>query len=160
MNRQNGFGVIAAIVILVIMALLASAIVSLSSTQQITSAQDVMSAKAWQAARAGNEWGLYKALNSSTPLDAWKTCPNGAGKLSQTLDLTLDTGFQVTVTCESWPYKEGESGSPLVARDVRVFQIKAIACPATTPVSTCPAANASVSGVAYIERTRVVLATN
>lgn len=148
---QKGFGAIAAIVILVILALLAAAIVSIGSTQQLTSAQDVMSAKAWQAARAGNEWGLFKALSTTTPADAWKTCNN----LSQTLDLTADTGFNVTVTCNSWNYNEGET-TPGVAQSVRVYRISAIACPA----ATCPVTNASVAGAGYIERTRVVLATN
>ncbi|TRZ97734.1 MAG: hypothetical protein D4R84_04745 [Rhodocyclaceae bacterium] len=84
MSRQQGFGAIAAIVILVILAVMGAAIVGISTSQQISSAQDVMSAKAWQAARAGNEWGLFKALSSTTPADTWKTCSN----LTQTIDLT------------------------------------------------------------------------
>lgn len=150
-GNQRGFGAIVAIVILVILAVLAAAIVSLGTTQQMTSAQDVMSAKAWQAARAGNEWGLFKALSTTTPADTWKTCSN----LSQTLDLTSDTGFYVTVSCDSWPYNEGES-VPGTAQTVRMYRIKAVACPATT----CPASDASVAGAGYIERTRVVIATD
>jgi MSHA biogenesis protein MshP len=145
MNRQKGFGAIAAIVILVILAVLAAAIVSLSTTQQITSAQDVMSAKAWQAARSGNEWGLYKALKTGS-------CIAAPGS---TIDLSADTGFHVTVTCDSWTYNEGET-VPGTARLVTVYRITAVACPA----AACPASNASVAGVGYVERTRVVLATN
>lgn len=145
MNRQHGFGAIAAIVILVILALLAAAIVSLSATQQITSAQDLMSAKAWQAARAGNEWGLYQALKNGT-------CVAAPGS---TVDLSADTGFRATVTCDSWTYSEGET-IPGTARIVTVFRITAVACPA----AVCPASDVSVAGVGYVERTRVVLATN
>lgn len=145
-GNQQGFGAIVAIVILVILAVLAAAIVSLGTTQQMTSAQDVMSAKAWQAARAGNEWGLYQALKGT-----WTSC-SGA---SQPLDLTADTGFHVTVSCDSWPYNEGES-VPGTAQTVRLYRIKAVACPATT----CPASDASVAGAGYIERTRVVIATD
>lgn len=144
MTRQRGFGAIAAIVVLVILAVLAVAIVSVSTTQQITLAQDVMSAKAWQAARAGNEWGLYRALKGSSCV----------GSLGTTLDLTADTGFHVTVYCDSWLYKEGES-VPGTAQTVRIYRIRAVACPATT----CPALGASVAGAGYIERTRVVIAT-
>ena len=151
MKRQWGFGAIAAIVILVILAVMGAAIVGISTAQQISSAEDIMSAKAWQAARAGNEWGLYKALNSTTPADTWKTCSN----LTQTIDLTADTGFYVTVTCNSWAFNEGES-TPGVARVVRVFRITAVACPA----ATCPAIDASAAGLGYIERTRTTLATN
>jgi len=155
MNRHQGFGAIAAILIVVILAALAAAIVSISTTQQVTSAQDVMSARAWQAARAGNEWGLYKALSIATPTDTWKTCPNDPAGLSQTLDLTSETGFHVTVTCESWPYREGES-VPGMPQPVRVYRITAIACPA----ATCPVNDASAAGIGYIQRARRVLATD
>ena len=165
MMRQQGFGAIAAIVILVILAVLSAAIVSVGTTQQTGSAQDVMSARAWQAARAGNEWGLYQALKGS-----WKEgaasdlCPAG-GALGpgtaappQTLDLTADTGFNVTVTGECWRYNEGET-VPGTVKTVLIYRIRAVAC----PLATCPAAGAdlaAVAGVGYVERTRVVLATN
>lgn len=147
MSRQRGFGAIAAIVVLVILAVLGAAIVSIGTTQQMTSAQDVLSARAWQAARAGNEWGLYQALKGT-----WTNC-SGA---TQELDLTADTGFHVTITCDSWEYNEGES-VPGTPQTVRMFRIKAVACPAA---ASCPLSDANVAGAGYIERTRVVLATN
>ena len=151
MSRQRGFGAIAAIVILVILAALAAAIVSLGATQQLTSAQDVMSAKAWQATRSGNEWGLFRALSTTTPADTWKTC-NG---LSETLDLSAQTGFHVTVFCDSWLYNEGES-VPGTAQTVRIYRVTAVACPVATG---CTGTNDG-SSPGYVERTRVVLATN
>ena len=143
MRSQQGFGAIAAIVVLVILALLAAAIVSVGTTQQITSAQDVLAARAWQAARAGNEWGLYQALKRSS-------CD------SAELDLSASTGFHVTVTCESWQYKEGESVAG-TAKTVSVYRIKAVACPVATG---CPALDARAAAPGYVERTRVVLATD
>jgi MSHA biogenesis protein MshP len=164
MKRQQGFGAIAAIVILVILAALAAAIVSLGTTQQMTSAQDVMSARAWQAARAGNEWGLYQALRVT---GAWyegaasDPCPAGGAlgegtAVSQTLNLTsaTDTGFYVTVTGSCWRYNEGES-APNTHQSVQIYRIKAIACPA----ASCTGTNDG-SSPGYVERTRVVLATN
>lgn len=153
MKHQHGFGAIAAIVVLVILAVLAAGIVSISTTQQMTSAQDVMSAKAWQAARAGNEWGLYQALKTQDWAGAGTTC-NTASR-SATLDLSAGTGFHVTVSCDSWPYREGES-VPGTPKPVRIYQIRAVACSATT----CPASDPSVAGAGYIERTRVVIATD
>ena len=156
MRRQLGFGAIAAIVVLVILALLAATIVSISTTQQITAAQDVQSARAWQAARAGNEWGLYKALKkeawSVNPADTCITAPRNA-----TLDLTADTGFFVTVTCTSLPYREGEDDATLQPLPLTVYQVSAVACPVA---AGCPANGAAVAGAGYIERTRVVLATD
>ena len=149
MKRQRGFGLIAAIVVLVIFASLSAAIVAVSSTQQVTSAQDVMSARAWQAARAGNEWGLYQALKGS-----WANCSNA----SETLDLTADTGLHVTVFCDSWPYNEGES-APGTANVVRIYRIEAMACPIST-CSASPLDSAVVAGAGYVERTRVAIAVN
>ena len=143
-RRQGGFGAIAAIVVLVILAVLAAAIVSLATTQQITVAQDVQSARAWQAARAGNEWGLYQALRS------------GSCAAANTLDLRSSTGFYVTVSCKSWPYNEGES-VPGTQNQVIVYRIVAIAC----PVSDCSAVAAGTAAApGYVERRRVVVATN
>ena len=48
---QRGFGAIVAIVILVIMATISAALVRLGTTQQVTSTQDILSARAWQTAR-------------------------------------------------------------------------------------------------------------
>lgn len=162
-NSQHGFGAIAAIVILVILALLAAAIVSISTTQQMTSAQDVMSARAWQTAKAGNEWGLYQALRTTgawTEGAASDLCPAGGAlgqgvQVAQTLNLTANTGFQVTVTGSCWRYNEGET-APGVPQTVRMYRITAVACPA----AACPVANATVAGAGYVERTRVVIATN
>ena len=81
MNGQRGFGAIMAIVIIVILAALAAAMINFSTVQQTTSAQDILSAKAWQAAKAGNEWGLYQALKNTS-------CVGGAGT---TLNLSAAT---------------------------------------------------------------------
>lgn len=151
MTRQRGFGAIAAIVVLVILALLSAAITSISTTQQTTAAQDVLSARAWQTARAGNEWGLFQALQGGT----WSGAACDAATLTQTLDLTAETGFFVTVSCRSWSYSEGED-APGAPHTVRVYRITAVACPA----AVCPVTDATVAGVGYIERTRVVVATD
>jgi len=130
--RQHGLGMIAAIIILVILASLAGAIASFSTTQHTTSAQDVLATRAWQAAKSGNEWGLYQALKA-----------DNCGQ--QTLDLSVDTGFWVKVSCAQKSYTEGESSMVF-------YTITAVAC--NRP--TCPVADAS--SVNYVERTRIVIA--
>lgn len=151
MRVQRGFGAIAAIVILVMLASLAAAIVSVGTSQHLTSAQDVMSAKAWQASRAGNEWGLYKALKGET----WGAGTCDTASRTAQMDLRADSGFNVSVYCDSWQYNEGEDPGP-VNKQVRIYRIRSVACPA----ASCPASDASVAGVGYIERTRVVVAAN
>lgn len=152
-HRMRGLGVIAALVVLILLSALAAAIVSLTGTQQTTITQDVLSARAWQAARAGNEYGLHQALKSGTWGGAG-TC-NSTNARTTTLDLSASTGFQVTVTCTAWSYNEGET-VPGTANITTVYRIYATACP-TAP---CPQTGAAVAGNGYIERTRVVIATN
>lgn len=147
-RRQAGFGAIAAIVVLVVLASLAAAVVRFGAVAQSTSAQAVLAARALQAARAGTEWGLYRALTAS---GGWTTCVNA----SQTLDLTTDTGFRVTVTCTSSLFYEGETG-PGVPRSVRLFKIDAVACNGT---GTCPD-NTRATTQGYVERRRQVQAAD
>ena len=142
-HRPRGLGVIAAIVVLVILASLAAAIVRFGAVAQSTSAQAVLAARASQAARAGTEWGLYQAFKGS-----WTTC-SGA---SQTLDLTTDLGFRVTVSCDSRSFNEGET-APGTPRTVRLYTIDAIACNSTT----CPD-NTRATTPGYVERRRQVQA--
>lgn len=147
-SRQHGFGVIAALVVLVMLASIAAAIVRLNWVQQMTSAQDVMSAKATQAAIAGAEWGLYQALRG-----AWVGCTSS----TQTLDLTASMGFYVTVTCTSNAtafVEGGDSGG--LARSVRLYKIDAVAC---NGGGTCPD-NAAAATSTYVERYRQVTATD
>jgi len=142
-SSNRGFGSVAILVVLVLLAAMAAAIVRLSATAQSSSALDTLSARADQAARAGVEWGLYQAFKGS-----WTTC-SGA---SQTLDLRADMGMMVTVSCSSSTYNEGES-SPNVAKVLRVYTIDATACNSTS----CPD-NARAIQKGYVERRRQVQA--
>lgn len=138
---QRGFGAIVAIIILVILATVSAGLVRLGTTQQVTSTQDVLSARAWQTARAGNEWGLYQVLG-----------PPGSCAPSTTLDLRATTGFSVTVSCSARTFNEGET-SPGVPLVTTTYSIEAVACNS----ATCPdAALAATPG--YIERKRIVMA--
>lgn len=151
-RAESGFGAIAAIMVLVILAALAGAIVKFGTTQQLSSAQDMQSARAWQAAKAGTEWGLFQAFQPGGIWHAAGAC-NGAGS-AQTLDLGAQTGFRVTVQCNpTLTYAEGESaiGSP---RQVRGFQIVATAC---NSAGSCPDDAAAVTP-GYVERVRQVIA--
>ena len=138
MRRQAGFGYIAAIVIVVILAILATAAVRLNTTQQASSNQDLLSARALQAARAGNEIGLHRALVGGT-------CANTF--------VGLANGMSVQVNCNATRYYEGESapGTPI---EKIIYEIDAVACNATT---ACPDP-AKVATPDYVERRRVVTA--
>lgn len=140
-HRQRGFGAVAAIVVLVVLAVIAAAVVKLGNSQQTGIAQELQAARAAQAAQAGLEWGLYRALRSSS-------CG------TNTLDLSADLGMRVTVSCSSASYGEGlkDDGT---ARTLNVYTISAIACNSTS----CPDASKAVTPH-YVERRRVVNATD
>ena len=138
---QRGFGAIVAIIIVVILATISAGLVRLGTTQQATATQDVLSARAWQTARAGSEWGLYQVLG-----------PSGSCAPSTTLDLRATTGFSVTVSCSARSFNEGET-APGVPLATTTYSIEAVACNS----AACPdAALAATPG--YVERKRVIMA--
>ena len=145
-RRERGFGVIAAIVVLVILSALAAALVRFGVAAQTTAAQAVLAAQASLTARAGIEWGLYQAFKGS-----WTSCSNA----SSTLPQAVGQNFRVTVSCDSRSYNEGES-VPGTPRTVRIYTIDAVACNAAT---SCPD-NTRATTPGYVERRRQVQATN
>ena len=145
-RRQQGLGAIAAIVVLVLLAGLSAAVVRLGSASASASAQEIESARATHAARAGLQWGLFQAFKGS-----WTSC-NGS---VQSLDLRSSMGMTVALRCDSTAYTEGES-APGVPQVVRVFTIEAVACNSAT---ACPdATRAAQPG--YVERMLRVQAVN
>ena len=94
----TGFALVSAIFLLVVLALLGTMMVSLSSTQQVGQVRDVLGSRAYFAARAGIEWGVYRVLRNNS-CAATSTLPalNGSAQ-----------GFGVQVTCAaSGPFDEG-----------------------------------------------------
>lgn len=143
---MRGFGAIAAIVVLVVLAALSAAVVRLGSVVQSGTALDLLGARAQQAAGAGIEWGLSQAFSGG-----WSNCSNA----SRTLDLTTDHGVMVTVTCNSRSFSEGEASTG-GARNVRIYTLDATACNSNT---ACPDATRAATET-YVERRRQVQATD
>ncbi|MBI5784242.1 MAG: MSHA biogenesis protein MshP [Rhodocyclales bacterium] len=139
-RHQTGLGLIAAIMILVILGGLSAAIVSLSTGQHMSSAQDVLSAQAWQVAMAGSRGGIDQAMSGAACGGTWVSPDYPA--------------FSVTVVCASTDYNDGEIAAG-TARVLRVFNITATACNGTA--AACPD-NAASAGAGYVERQRVAVA--
>lgn len=89
-SRQAGLGLVTAIFLVVVIAGLAAAMVTVFSGQQTGRALDVQGSRAYQAARAGIEWGLFRAR--LTPA----VCPAGSFALPAG---SMLAAFTVTVTC-------------------------------------------------------------
>ncbi len=103
---QQGFSIITAVFLLVVMSFLGVAMVSFSTTQHQGEAMDVMGSRAYQAARAGIEWAAYHVAISPASAAAAAPCATNiaAGSLGGTL-----SPFAVTVNCMATPYQEGAS---------------------------------------------------
>ena len=134
--KSRGFLIPSAIFLLVIMAGLAAVLVTVSSGQQLGAAQDVVGARAYQAARSGLEWDFYHSLRNAT-------CP---AEQNVALDATAFPGLSLTVKCEDVSNGQAEAGVPVV-----LYKITATAClqpNAATPA--CP--NTTNPGPLYVER--------
>lgn len=96
-RQQRGFALVSAIFILVILAALGGYVVTVSTTQSASQGLDIQGSRAYQAARAGIEWGTYQVLRNGG------NCPASA---SVTLGGVM-TGFAVTVQCTVQNFAEG-----------------------------------------------------
>ena len=96
-SRQGGFALVTGIFILVVLAGLGAAMVSISNAQHTTVAMDVQSARAQQAARAGIEWGAYQVLRVANACPATTTL---------TFLGTPLAGFSTAVTCSATVHSE------------------------------------------------------
>lgn len=98
---QRGFSLITAIFLLVVIAALGTFALTLSTTQQQSSALDVLGSRAYQASRVGIEWGAFQVLpNSAVPGGFAANCRT-AGTASQVLATLPGTlaNFSVQVAC-------------------------------------------------------------
>lgn len=93
-RRAGGFTIVAAVFLLVVLAGLGVALVNISTLQHAESALDVQGARAYQAARAGVEWGLFRQLRP-TPAAACFADTTFALPAGSTL-----SSFSVTVRCQ------------------------------------------------------------
>ncbi len=92
--RRRGFALPTAIFLMVILALLGAFIVRINSIQTGSLALDVLGTGAYQAARAGTEWGAYQTLRVIGPSPA--VC---FGATNLTYAGTSLAPFTATVTC-------------------------------------------------------------
>lgn len=140
-TRVRGFAIVSAIFILVVLAALGAFIVNVSTSMQIGSALDVQGVRAYQAARTGIEWGLYKQ---------WQTVPASCAAASSFVPAaTTLNGFTVSVTCAASVPACGASavsaGSFAIGSTYRIQTV------GTTDFTLIGAANNTI-GTAFVAR--------
>lgn len=130
-RMQRGFSLVSAIFLLVVIAALGAFAVTLSTTQQQSASLDVLGARAYQAARAGIEWGVYRVISNPGA-----TCSLGGSSNPVAMPAAPSTlaDFTVDVTC--WSYAPASEG----AHTVNMYRL----------IST--ATRGTVATASYVER--------
>ena len=97
-HLERGFSLVTAIFLLVVIGGLGMFAVTLSTTQHQSMAMDVMGKRAYQAARAGIEWGAFQIVQSSVAAP-----PAGAGGFAALCIATPTayTSSAVTITAQA-----------------------------------------------------------
>ncbi len=144
-NSERGLSLVTAIFLMVVLALLGGFMLSVTAIQQSSMQFDVQGVRAYQAARAGIEWGAFQVLDPNntvnttcSPLNWPVTCVASTNLTSLAESLSP---FTVTVTCAATSATEGN-------RELRVYQLVATACNQPS-AGACPNASPTKG---YVER--------
>ena len=135
MRRARGFVLVLALFLIVSLAAIGAYLLKVSNVQVETAVMDEQGARAYQAARAGIEWGAYQVLRNSS-------CPTTGFALSGSL-----AGFRVNVACTSYGL-ETEGAGPVTA-----YRITATGC---NDLAACPGTITPT----YVERQLQLTVTN
>ena len=107
---ERGFSLVSAIFLLVVIAALGTFAVTLSTTQQQSAVLDALGSRAYQAARAGIEWGAFQITHSGVvvpDLGVAAACqsniPLAAASQPPALPAAQLSVFSVGVTCSATP---------------------------------------------------------
>jgi len=139
----RGFAIITVIVLVVVLAALGVAIAVISTSGQVASSIDLQGARAYQAARAGVEWGSYQVWNSNPTSRISATCPIPS-TVSFTPTAPTLASFTVTVSCLKTADPSGFGGPA-------IFTITSVACNMPSG-SQCPPTNPNAGSLNYVER--------
>ena len=132
-HRLRGFALPAAIFVMVVLSALAAFAASLSSLQHMGLALDAQGARAYQAARAGLEWGMYQTLKAAT-----SSCSATGSEVALSADSLRD--MTVTVRCVAGSTEDGR----------QTHTVTAWAC--NRPAATSPKCPGNAAVDTYVER--------
>jgi MSHA biogenesis protein MshP len=120
-RRASGFALILALFMLVSLAAIGAYMLTVSTGQVEAGVQDEQGSRAYQAARAGIEWGAFQVLQNSGDSFA-SNCTTG-GSSSQAFSLAGGlAAFRAEVACQRFgPETEG-------AASVTVYRLTSTGC--------------------------------
>ena len=114
-GRQQGFSLITAIFLLVVVVSLGALMMTFFSVQQQSSALDVLGARAYQASRAGIEWGAFKITKSQVAGSAFASaCQGGPTTSNLSMANTPLAQYTLVVSCAATSHVENASPASTV----------------------------------------------
>jgi MSHA biogenesis protein MshP len=128
-RRTRGFALVLALFLIVLLGTIAAYLLTVSNVQVESGVMDEQGSRAYQAARAGLDWGAYQVLRNTA-------C--AAGPTTITFPADHLNGFFAEVTCTGFGSESEGSNT------VNTYRIESTGC----NVSPC----GSAPGPAYVER--------
>lgn len=98
-QQQQGFSLISAIFILIILASLGAYMVTVGGTNRATSSATLQGARAYQAARSGIDWSVYTLITAADQIAARSNCSNIINENNFTLNVDGLNGFTINTLC-------------------------------------------------------------
>lgn len=130
---EQGFSLVSAIFLLVVVAALGAFALTISTSQQQSQTLDLMGSRAYQAARAGIEWAAFNVAASPASSPApWAGCAPGAAVV---VGGNLAAFSPVAVNCTAASHVEDTA-------TIWVYDVSAVAA----------TAGAAPGGLNYVER--------
>lgn len=134
--KIKGFALPSAIFLLVVLAMLVVGLLALNNFFGKNSTLDTLDTKAYLAAKAGLEYGLYQANKNSSCSSTGQTI-NLSGAFFQ--------GFRATYTCTS--QTSNEAGTTTT-----YYRVTSVGCNTTSATATCPETTTKPSSEDYVEK--------
>ena len=97
--RQQGFSLITAIFILIVLAALGAYIVTIGGTNRATSSAALQGARAYQAARSGIDWSVYIISTAADQTTARNNCNGVINANNFTLNVVGLSNFTIDTLC-------------------------------------------------------------
>lgn len=126
LGNQGGVGTIAAVFVIVILAMLGTALIALTTTEQRATSREMASAHAFYAAETALQWGMYQVVQQSNTAggNPFNGAPPGG----------LSACGNQTQASAATPFA---NNIPAVGGAVDLFRFQAVGvCNAGTPVET------------------------
>ena len=127
---QRGFSLVTAIFLLVVLAGLGAVMVTFFTAQQQSFAMDVLGSRAYQAARAGVEWGAYQILKAPTGAFVTGNCVTGASA-PVAMPAGQLSGFTVNVACSTTAQSDVTPATADTTRDIGTVTVYSVSSVAT-----------------------------